>query len=131
MGRKPPTVSPRTGRHARSRVVTARHRIAFIGIAAILLQAILFGWHHHGLELAWGKGTPLLSVAAKTPAMPGSVDDDRDCQICFGLHHSSAAPCDFVVLPPASPRGEAIVGECRSIAAVAISGFRARAPPLA
>lgn len=109
----------------------ARRRIALLGVAAILLQAILFGWHHHGLQLASSKDTPLFSLSAKAPAAPGSVDEDSDCQICFGLHHSTAAPCDFAALPAPPPPDQAIEGECRSIAGGHTAAFRARAPPLA
>lgn len=108
----------------------ARRGVARLGVFALLLQAILFGWHHHALPCVGGSALASVSVASSDPGN-GSADDDRDCDICFGLHHCSAAGCDFVALrPPPLAAGRAAASETVFAAGRFAAGFRARAPPL-
>jgi hypothetical protein len=99
---------------------------AFLGIFAILLQAALFGWHHHPLPFS-SRGAPTVLVPAG-PSTPVLIDDD--CQICFALSHHSAAPADFVA-PPAPVRGSSPLTAVEAVLApvAAFLLFRSRAPP--
>lgn len=108
-----------------------RHRLpALLGIAALLFQATLFGWHHHDLVFA-GR---LAHAVASAPngASPTPPDADTDgCEICQTLHHQSAATPEalFAPAPPpfaASPEPH----EAELIAGILALAFRARAPPL-
>ena len=65
-----------------------RRGAALLGAFAILLQAVLFGWHNHPLPFS-PMGAPAV-LATAGHEVPGLVDDD--CQICFALSHHSAAP---------------------------------------
>ena len=111
-------------------VGTARCRAAGIGIAAILLQALLFGWHHHAVPVPGGSG-PIASVhSADQPLAPATAEDL--CEICAGLHQQTAAPLAFFLTPSPSATSAASgsigpVFICRAIA----RGFDARAPPSA
>jgi len=72
---------------------TARRRTALIGVAAILFQAFLFGWHHHALALPGGSG-PIASIhSADQPLAPATAEDL--CEICVVLHQQTAAPLAF------------------------------------
>jgi hypothetical protein len=109
--------------------LVARRRIALLGVAAILFQALLFGWHHHEFPLRQSGPAAILSNASQ-PLAPSTADDL--CEICSILHHQNAAPLAFVT--PAIP--SSIEAATKPPAAVfskraAKSGFRARAPPLA
>ncbi len=75
-------------RSRRDARMTARRRVALIGVAAILFQALLFGWHHHGLRLA-ARGEPATSVYSALRQMPAAVAEDS-CEICAVLHHQNA-----------------------------------------
>ena len=69
---------------------TARRRAALIGVAAILFQAFLFGWHHHALALPQSS-EPIASVQSATqPLAPATAEEL--CEICAVLHQQSAAP---------------------------------------
>ena len=107
----------------------ARRRIALIGVAAILLQALLFGWHHH--EFALGRSGPAATLSnASQPLAPASAKEL--CEICSILHHQSAAPLAFMM--PAIPSSiESAINppSAASPDGSGTSGFRARAPPLA
>ena len=107
----------------------ARRRVAFIGILAVLFQALLFGWHHHPIPLA-GRGSQPI-VTAADPAVPRSpVDAEDGCDICMALHHLSASPIEFASLPPPATLGSTIDLPAIVIGArVAEHGFHARAPP--
>lgn len=107
----------------------ARRRIALIGVAAILFQAILFGWHHHALAL--GRSGPAATLSnASQPLPPASAEDS--CEVCSILHHQNAAPLAFVTSAIPSSIEPAIVRRGPAPAAQAAkSGFHARAPPLA
>ena len=106
----------------------ARGRVALIGVAAILLQAFLFGWHHHALALPQSSGPFAGLKSATQPLSPASSEDL--CEICMVLHQQSAAPLAFAT-PPApcctgvvTPRREADpIG--RTDARI----YQARAPP--
>lgn len=108
----------------------SRHGAAWLAVFAVLLQAILFGWHHHPLPLGAKQATPLLAVGAPDPAQAPAVGD-QDCQICIGLHHFGAAPGEFVALAPPPPGEAAAAGETGILAGRFTPGFRARAPPSA
>ncbi|MBV9966646.1 MAG: hypothetical protein JO008_13225 [Alphaproteobacteria bacterium] len=106
-----------------------RRRIALIGVAAILFQAILFGWHHHALAFSGTEPTASLSNASQPP-LPASTEDL--CEICSILHHQSAAPLAFVTPAIPSSFEMAIKPPAAVLPKLAAkSGFRARAPPLA
>ena len=104
---------------------------ALLGVFAILLQAVLFAWHHHPLPFSSMGAPALLAVApANAPEAPGRVHDD--CQICFALGHNSAAPVGFAAEPP--PTHAAM--SPTALGAVVAPGtpyllFRSRAPPRA
>jgi hypothetical protein len=100
-----------------------------LGVFAILLQAVLFGWHHHPLPFsAPGQPLALSAPISGSPASP--VVDDDECQICLSLHHLSAAPVIAAALP-LPPRLGALVppGEAVYAGATPSAGFHARAPP--
>ena len=102
--------------------------VALLGAFAILLQAVLFGWHNHPLPFS-PMGAPAV-LATAGHEVPGLVDDD--CQICFALSHHSAAPVDFAAAPPPGPmplRLPAI--DTVWAAAPSYLLFRSRAPPRA
>jgi hypothetical protein len=108
--------------------MTARRRVALVGVAAILFQALLFGWHHHGLRLAVS-GQPTVSVYNDLRQTPAAAAEDG-CEICAVLHHQSASPLAFAV-PPAPL---AIASAIDLPAPVLLDrantrGFHARAPP--
>ena len=108
--------------------MTARGRVALIGVAAILFQALLFGWHHHGL--AWAaRGGPAASFYDASRPLPTTVAEDN-CEICAVLHHQSASPLAFVV--PSTPPAFASVVDLPApvlLDRANTRGFHARAPP--
>lgn len=107
---------------------TVRRRAALIGIAAILFQALLFGWHHHAIALV-RSSAPVASVnAATAPLAPASAEDL--CEICTVLHQQSAAPLAFILLP--TPFAAAATNDLEPRPfhdGVSIRGFDARGPP--
>src|SRR5579884_1278402 len=94
------TAMPRQGR--------ARRHIALLGVAAMLLQALLFGWHHHPLPVPSRGAAPFVAAPGATPVSP--LADADDCDICAALHHLTAAPGDIVALvsPPPAPAPAAV-----------------------
>ena len=106
-----------------------RRQVALLGVLAVLLQAILFGWHSHPLPVA-PRGSQPIALAANSAAPLSPADAEDDCDICAALHHLSASPIQFVSLPIPGAIGSAI-----DLRAVAFSvrasdrGFHARAPP--
>src|SRR5437763_13654162 len=83
---------------SRHRTGMTEHRpIALIAIAAILFQALLFGWHHHGLASA-ARGGPAASLYDASRPLPSTVAEDS-CDICAVLHHQSAPPLAFIAAP--------------------------------
>jgi len=100
---------------------TARRRAALIGVAAILFQAFLFGWHHHALASIH---------SADEPLAPATAEDL--CEICVVLHQQTAAPLAFFLTrsPSATSAASGSIGPVFICGAVA-RGFDARAPPSA
>jgi hypothetical protein len=108
--------------------MTVRRRVALIGVAAILLQALLFGWHHHALALAGRGGFPASLYSATQPLAPATAEDL--CEICAALHHQSASPLAFAASPIPSSAAAAIdLPDPDPIGRAGAWGFRARAPP--
>jgi hypothetical protein len=108
----------------------AARRVAFLGIVAILFQALLFGWHHHPLVLASRGLQPVAHAAGDAPLPP--VTADNDCEICQALHHLSVSPVDFTALaPPASPASLACLPDLALAGRGFSRAFQARAPPRA
>lgn len=106
-----------------------RRLTALIGVAAILFQAILFGWHHHDLAFS-GRLTHAVA-SAPIGASPSPPDTDADgCEICQTLHHQSAATPE-ALFAPAPPPLAALPDPygAEFIAAALAPAFRARAPP--
>jgi len=112
----------------KSRSATPPRGAALLAIFAILLQAALFGWHHHPFPLS-SRGAPTVLVPTD-PSTPVLMDDD--CQICFALSHHSVAPVDFVA-PPPPVRGSSPLTAVEAVLApvAAFLLFRSRAPPRA
>jgi hypothetical protein len=108
-----------------------RGAAALTAAFAILVQAVLFGWHHHAIALRPQADLAVAILAAPTsPAMPAG--DDHDCQICFTLGHHGAVP---VALFAPSPPNHAPLHQHRLAALDAplepYFFFRSRAPPMA
>ncbi len=108
--------------------MTGRCPVALIGVAAILFQALLFGWHHHGL--AWtARGGPAASLYDASRPLPSTVAEDS-CEICAVLHHQSASPLGFVAPPTPPAIASAVILPARVFLDRADTrGFHARAPP--
>jgi hypothetical protein len=106
----------------------ARRRVALIGVAAILFQAFLFGWHHHALALPQSSG-PFASVQSATqPLAPATAEEL--CEICAVLHQQSAGTLAFVTPPVPCCTGVAIHrSEADPIGRTDARIFQARAPP--
>jgi hypothetical protein len=107
----------------------SRRAVARLGVFAILLQAILFGWHHHDLVFAGSLPAPAVHNAA---AQPQAIDDEDGCEICSVLHHLTAAPVEFFAAPLPPPLALLTdSGDPAFVTKAAALAFRARAPPLA
>lgn len=106
----------------------ARWSAVWLGLFAVLFQAILFGWHHHDLVLA---GRVTAPVVANPTAPPQAVDDEDGCEICRVLRHLTAASPDLVVaLPPFTIATIAIACDAAFCARAPTLAFYPRAPPL-
>ena len=107
-----------------------RRRMAWLGVVAILFQAILFGWHHHPLALPAPAAMPSLHSAGTAPL--GSAIAEDDCDICAALHHLSAAPGEPVAAatPTLTISAADRPAEFSLPARAFGQGFRARAPPV-
>ncbi|HYU11102.1 MAG TPA: hypothetical protein VEK82_00900 [Stellaceae bacterium] len=106
--------------------ITARRWVALVGIAAILFQALLFGWHHHAIAVPGG-AVASFQNAARAPA-PATAE--HLCEICAVLHQQGAAPLAFFTPPMPAARGSAIDLPARVVRHRAVTrGFEARAPP--
>jgi hypothetical protein len=99
-----------------------------IGIAAILFQAILFGWHHHAAAFAT-RGSPVTSLHnTAQPFSPAAAEEL--CEICVVLHHQSASPPAFIEAPTQSATLTANDGPAPVLLDRSLTrGFDARAPP--
>ncbi|HKM72098.1 MAG TPA: hypothetical protein VJX94_18910 [Stellaceae bacterium] len=109
-----------------------RRGTALLAVFAILLQAVLFAWHHHPLPLS-SQGVPIVLAAPATGHTAPVLADD-DCPICFALSHHSAAPVDFPAAPPPPPDHASLSpATVEAILAPVASYFlfRSRAPPRA
>jgi len=102
--------------------------VALIGIAVILFQALLFGWHHHAVALP-GHDGPIASLhGTSQPLLPASAEGV--CEICAVLHHHSTASLAFSLLP--EPCCAGLADHRPDTAAIGLADtrvFRARAPP--
>jgi hypothetical protein len=106
-------------------------RIALLGVCAILLQAVLFGWHHHPEYFAVPGQWPILSAQhSGSPLSPATAEDE--CELCAALHYLTAAPAEFTVaaLPPSADLSSPSPLAASPARSLNLS-FRARAPPLA
>jgi hypothetical protein len=108
----------------------ARRGAALVGLAAILLQALLFGWHHHAMALPGSSG-PIATVhSAAEPLAPATAEDL--CEICVVLHQQTAAPPTFFLsLAPAATSSASLLTAPLFIGRATALGFDARAPPRA
>jgi len=99
-----------------------------LGLFAVLLQAILFGWHHHELHFAGHLPSPVIENRS---TVPQPADDDADgCEICQVLHHLTATPVDFVgAAPPLAIAAGPFVAVRAIVSHATILAFRSRAPP--
>ena len=106
----------------------ARRRVALIGVAAILFQAFLFGWHHHALALPQSSG-PFASLQSATHPLSPATSEDL-CEICTVLHQQSAAPLAFATPPVPCCTGVATRrSEADQIGQTDARIYQARAPP--
>jgi hypothetical protein len=103
--------------------------VALLGAAAILFQAILFGWHHHDLRFPDGCAHPVAFAAAGQNTSSPDADADG-CEICQTLHHQSAATPESLFAPAPPPLAASPAPHDSDFAAAAAAlAFRARAPP--
>jgi hypothetical protein len=99
-----------------------------IAICAMLIQALVFAWHHHDLRLL-GHAAP--GLASLSGGHAGGLAADDDCPICQTIHHQTAAPPAFAALPMPAAGGPADLRFDRAAAARrAYLLFSSRAPPL-
>jgi len=106
----------------------ASRRVALIGVAAILFQAFLFGWHHHALALPQNSGPTASLQNATQPLVPATSQDL--CDICAVLHQQRVAPLAFATPPVPCCTGVATHrGEADPIGRSDARMFQARAPP--
>lgn len=107
-----------------------RRVAALTGAFAILVQAVLFGWHHHEIPFRQHAAFGLILATPTSPAMPAA--DHHDCQICFALGHHGAVPVDFFApsLPePMPPHHTRLAAVDAPLARYFF--FHSRAPPRA
>ena len=111
--------------------IPLRRRVALLGIFATLLQAALFGWHHHPLPLS-SRGTPTILAADPSSGHPTPALMDDDCQICFALSHHAATPVNFLAPPAPGPVPLRLAAaETVRLSVRSYILFRSRAPPRA
>jgi len=107
-----------------------RRRVAIIGVVAILLQAILFGWHHHPPMRAAHGTQPIALAKSTAPLSPAMAEDG--CDLCAALHHLSASPVGFTALAPPAATPSGIYLRNLALADRDLARpFQARAPPRA
>ena len=85
--------------YSKRKSVRARRWIALLGVFAILLQAVLVGWHHHPLPLSLHGARGVVAAVGMPAGHSTPTQADNDCQICFALSHYSAASGDFYLAP--------------------------------
>jgi hypothetical protein len=104
-----------------------RAMVARLGVLTVLFQAILFGWHHHGLTFSGRLPVP---VVENHSAAPQVTDDEDGCEICQVLHHLTAAPVEF---PAVGALCATAAGPDLALTAFIAyahdAAFQARAPP--
>jgi hypothetical protein len=108
-----------------------RRVAALTGALAILVQAVLFAWHHHTPAFHSRPASAHADLSAPTsPFIPAS--NDHDCQICFSLAHHGIVPADFFAASPPdqAPLHRTGLAEVDTPAAPYLL-FRSRAPPTA
>jgi hypothetical protein len=104
-----------------------RRAAASFGLFAVLLQALLFGWHHHDIRVS---GRLPWAVVENPAASPQALDDEDRCEICQVLHHQSATSVDFAAAPrPLAVADRLVAGHPAIAARSPALAFRARAPP--
>jgi hypothetical protein len=108
---------------------TRREAVTFLSICALLLQAMLFAWHHHTHLLLFRDAAVSGSVVV-AKADPASLSDD-DCQICFALSHYAPAPVDFFSAPLADHDALLLWAAAVTPPRPSYLLFRSRAPPWA
>jgi len=107
-----------------------RSLIALLGVFALLLQGLLFGWHHHPLPLSSMAHAPTVAAASAAPLLP-QLDDEDHCELCATLHHLSYAPGEVAnaAIRAATSAGSS-PGEPILVARHPVWALQARAPPL-
>jgi hypothetical protein len=107
-----------------------RVHAALLGIFAILVQAILFGWHHHPAHFSVAGQWPALSSPHSGAPLSPAADED-ECELCTALHFLTAAPGQFILvsLPPLAASPPALAATFAPHRSPTLS-FRARAPPV-
>jgi hypothetical protein len=108
-----------------------RRGCALFGTFAVLLQAVVFAWHHHPASFqVWSAGAVTTLVAPTAPVMPALAD--HDCEICFAVSHHNAVPVDFYAakLPENAPLPQTRIAAVE-VLLTPYSLFRSRAPPAA
>ncbi len=109
---------------------SGQRRVALLAVAAILFQAILFGWHHHDFQVAGRLAHAVASAPSGASPSPPDADGDG-CEICQTLHHQSAATPESLFAPAPPPLAVSPEPHDAEFIARALAlAFRARAPPL-
>lgn len=112
------------------RVAGGRSSVALFAALALLLQALVFAWHHHPL-LAAGSQNAAPQIEKQSGPLSSQAADEA-CDICQALHHQSAAPPELAAIPtPLPTRPSAIAAGSLFLPGGTASGFHARAPPQA
>src|SRR5215471_11985897 len=109
--------------------IMARRWVVLVAIAAILLQALLFGWHHHATAVP-GHSSPIASLhGTSEPLAPAGAE--QFCEICTDLHQHATAVLSPALLPvPCSIGLSDRPPESDAICLTDTRAFRARAPPM-
>jgi hypothetical protein len=109
----------------------ARRRVAWLGVLAVLIQAVLFGWHHHALALPTVGDQPFAAIA-NPASQPSPAAGEDGCEICAALHHLSTSPVEFASLSlPRIAAAAVHLPELVLVPEASGRAFRARAPPRA
>ena len=104
--------------------------VALLAVLTILLQAVVFAWHHH--PLAATSSQSAVTSIEKPSGPQSSKAEDEACAICQVLHHQSAAPGELAAVAATSPvRSPLFLTGTLFLPGGTASGFHARAPPQA